>query len=244
VREIQLNLTPFKKLISLDSVSSTMDVAFKISQLGERFFVVSAEEQWAGKGKGNRRWYSDRFSLSFSIAIDGKFLYRQSLLSILAGVIVKKGIVSYLGIPIELKWPNDIVFKGKKLGGILGENWNEFIIIGIGINVNNLEFPCYLESAISLRQIQGREIDKVELLKSIIKEFSLDFNLFAEGNDILIKEWKKSCTTIGERVKFKSYNNIKEGIVTDIANDGALLVSLSDGRRKKIYSSDELVTER
>lgn len=238
-----LNLPPFKKLISLDYVSSTMDVAFKLAKLGERFLVVSAQEQSAGRGKGGRRWYSDTLSLSFSLIIDGKLLHKPSLLSILTSVIVRRGIVSLLGLPIELKWPNDIMFKGKKLGGVLGENYDEFIIIGVGLNVNNLEFPPSLESVISLRQILGREVDKIELLKSIIGEFSSDFDTFIRGSDTLINEWKKACTTLGERVKIRSYNNIKEGIVIDIASDGALIVSL-DGRKRKIYSSDELVTEK
>lgn len=243
MKELPLNLSPFKRLILLDSVSSTMDIAFRLARLGDRFVVVSANEQWSGRGKGNRVWFSNHRSLSFSLVIEGKILHKPSLLSVLSSVMVKRGIVSYLAIPVELKWPNDIMFKGKKLGGILGENWDNFAIIGIGLNVNNLEFPSGVESAVSLRQILGKEIDKMELLRSIIREFSLDFESFIKGSDSLISEWKKSCSYIGERVRFKSYNNIKEGIVIDIANDGALLVSIN-GKKRRVYSSDELVTER
>lgn len=219
-----------------------MDVALKLAKLGERFVVVSADKQWSGRGKGNRVWFSNSLSLSFSLIVEGEILHKPSLLSILAGVIVKRGIISYLAIPLELKWPNDIMFKGKKLGGILGENWGDFVIIGIGLNVNNLEFPDNIKSAVSLRKILGKEIDKIELLKSIIREFSLDFEAFIRGDDSLISEWKKGCSSIGERVKVKSYNNIEDGIVVDITSEGALLVSIN-GKERRIYSSDELLIE-
>jgi biotin-(acetyl-CoA carboxylase) ligase len=82
----------------------------------------------------------------------------------------------------------------------------------------------------------------MELLFSIIKEFSISFDLFINGSELLVKEWKKACSILGERVKFRSYNNILEGIVTDVSNDGALVV-LTNGQRKKIYSTDELILE-
>jgi BirA family biotin operon repressor/biotin-[acetyl-CoA-carboxylase] ligase len=243
MREVPLNIPPFKKLILLKEVSSTMDIAYKLGKLGERYVVIEAEKQSFGRGKGKRIWFSDHSSLLFSILLRGDLFYKPSLLSILASVIVKRGIVSLSGIPIKLKWPNDIIFNGKKLGGILGEDWGKFVIIGIGINVNEENFPPWLDMAISLYQITGREISKDDLLISILKEFSLSFEAFVNGSDILIKEWKKSCNILGERVKIKQGTSNKEGIIVDIAPDGALIVEAIDGRRRKIYSTEELILE-
>ncbi|MCX7796615.1 MAG: biotin--[acetyl-CoA-carboxylase] ligase [bacterium] len=242
MKELFLNLPPFKKFIFLEKVSSTMDVAFKLAKLGERNIVVLADNQWAGRGKDYKVWFSDDKSLSFSIIIDGEDLKKKPLMTILASVLVRRGIMSYLAIPVNLKWPNDIIFKGKKLGGILGENLDKFIIIGVGINVNNVKFPSYLTEAISLREIVDREIDKFELLTSIINEFSINYDLLVDGHELLIKEWKKACIMLGERVKFRSYNNILEGIITDISEDGALIITV-DGKKRKIYSTDELILE-
>lgn len=126
MRKFSLNTHPFKEAIFLETVSSTMDVAFKLAKLGRRNTIILADNQWAGRGKDYRVWFSDDKSLSFSIIIDGKDLKKKSLITILASVLVRRGIISYLAIPINLKWPNDIIFKGKKLGGILGENFDEF----------------------------------------------------------------------------------------------------------------------
>lgn len=240
--ELPLDISPFKRVVLLESVSSTMDVAFKLAKLGERDIVIVANNQWAGRGKDYRVWFSDNTSLSFSIVIDGRLLKRKPLITILASVIVRNGIISYLAVPVSLKWPNDITFKGKKLGGILGESFNDFVIVGIGINVNTVEFPPHLSNATSLKEILGREIDKIELLNSILKEFSRNYDLFISGSEILIKEWKRACSMIGERVKLRRYNNIIEGIISDVSADGALIIT-TEGRRRKIYSTDELILE-
>jgi len=240
--EFPLDISPFRRIILLEDVSSTMDVAFKLAKLGERNTVILANNQWAGRGKDYRVWFSDHTSLSFSIVIDGRLLKRKPLITILASVIVRNGIISYLAVPVSLKWPNDITFKGKKLGGILGESFDDFVIVGIGINVNTVKFPPYLLNAISLKEILGRDIDKMELLISILKEFSRNYDLFVSGSEILIKEWKRACSMIGERVKFRSYNNIIEGIISDISTDGALIIT-TEGRTRKVYSTDELILE-
>lgn len=242
MKKLFLNLPPFKIAILLESVSSTMDVAFKLAKLGERNIVILANNQWAGRGKDYRVWFSDDKSLSFSIIIDGKGLKKKPLTTILASVLVRRGIMSHLAIPINLKWPNDIIFKGKKLGGILGENFDDFIIVGVGINVNTINFPSYLPEAISLRQILGKEIDKMAIFTNIINEFSTNYDLLLEGDELLIKEWKKACIMLGERIKFKNYNNILEGIISDVSEDGALVI-ITDGQKKKIYSTDELILE-
>jgi|YelNatPaOPRAMG01_1025707.scaffolds.fasta_scaffold00848_27 BirA family biotin operon repressor/biotin-[acetyl-CoA-carboxylase] ligase len=244
MRELHINIPPFKKIISLSRVSSTMDVAYMLGRLGERNIVIKAEQQWAGRGKGENVWFSDDDSLTFSIILNGGFLYKPSLLPLLAGAIVKRGIISMTGIPIRLKWPNDVIFNRKKLGGILGEDWGKFIIIGIGLNINQKDFPYWLDTAISLYQIIGRDIEKDDILMSILKEFSLSLDtLVGEGITLIINEWKKSCDILGERVIVRYGLSQEEGIITEIASDGALVVELRDGREKKVYSTEELLVQ-
>ncbi|MGB9682549.1 MAG: biotin--[acetyl-CoA-carboxylase] ligase [bacterium] len=239
MREVPINIPPFKKIISLYRVSSTMDVAYMLGRLGERDIIVEAEEQWAGRGKGENRWFSDDNSLTFSLILDGGFIYKSSLLSILAGVMVRRGIISATGIPIKLKWPNDIIFNGKKLGGILGEDRGKFVIIGIGININQKSFPSWLDMPISLYQIIGKENRKDDILLSILREFSLGLEGFINGDERLINEWKRSCDILGKKIA--GYEIPKEeGIVIDLASDGALIVETRDGRKRRIYSTEEL----
>ena len=141
-----------------------------------RNWVVSADEQTAGKGMGNNGWESETGkNLTFSMALDMGFLpaERQFLLS----EAVPLGIVEVLDtiLPAEklsIKWPNDIVFDGQKLAGILinstiKANMMDISIIGIGLNVNQMQFNDWPTRPISLKMITGRDYELQPLMEQI-----------------------------------------------------------------------------
>ena len=146
------------------------------SECDIRNWVVSADEQTAGKGMGSNGWESEASkNLTFSLALDMGFLLaeRQFLLS----KAVPLGIIEVLDtiIPVEklsIKWPNDIFFENRKLAGILinstiKANMMDVSIIGIGLNVNQMQFKDWPTHPISLRQITGKEYDLGTLLKQV-----------------------------------------------------------------------------
>ena len=148
----------------------------KQSEADIRNWVVSADDQTAGKGMGNNGWESEvGKNLTFSLALDMGFLpaERQFLLS----ETVPLGIIEalYTFLPAEklhIKWPNDIIYENRKLAGILinstiKANIMDISIIGIGLNVNQMQFQDWPTHPISLKQITGKDYDLQPLLEQV-----------------------------------------------------------------------------
>jgi BirA family biotin operon repressor/biotin-[acetyl-CoA-carboxylase] ligase len=146
------------------------------SECDIRNWVVSTEEQTAGKGMGSNGWESEvGKNLTFSLAVDMSFLpaERQFLLS----EAVPLGIVEVLDtvLPadkISIKWPNDLVYENRKLAGILinstiKANMMDVSIIGIGLNVNQMQFQNWPTHPISLKMITGQTYDLRPLIEQI-----------------------------------------------------------------------------
>ena len=183
------------KYIHLEQIDSTN--AYLQRQQSEhdiRNWVVSADEQTAGKGMGSNGWESEvGKNLTFSLALDMGFLpaERQFLLS----EAVALGIIEVLDtlLPSEklsIKWPNDIYFENRKLAGILinstiKANMMDISIIGIGLNVNQMKFQDWPTHPISLKMVTGKEYDLKPLLEQI-----------AERILIKVQQLKSSPTSI------------------------------------------------
>ena len=148
----------------------------KQSETDIRNWLVSADEQTAGKGMGSNGWESEaRQNLTFSVALDVSFLpaQRQFLLS----EAVPLGIIEVLDtiLPSEkwsIKWPNDIFYENRKLAGILinstiKANMMDVSIVGIGLNVNQMQFQDWPTHPISLKMITGEDYDLRPLLEQI-----------------------------------------------------------------------------
>ncbi|MFA5927951.1 MAG: biotin--[acetyl-CoA-carboxylase] ligase [Candidatus Margulisiibacteriota bacterium] len=162
----------------LTETTSTMDEMKSLARNGAKDGeVVVAEKQTSGRGRQGRSWFADEESLTFSI------LYRPQERAIdvaewttKAGQAVAKGITQVVKVPVRLEWPNDLIVDNEKIGGILIESASQgqsidYIVVGVGINVNNSNFPDPIkQSASSLKQKAGKEIDKKVLLFAVIKE--------------------------------------------------------------------------
>src|SRR5262252_2227951 len=127
--------------------------------------VVVAEEQNAGRGRAGRTWHSERGTgIYLTLLLRPKISPVQApLLTMMAGLSAHAAIFAQTGLKPDVKWPNDLMLSGKKVGGILTEmhaepNLVRFVIVGIGINVNQEKFPGELNAiATSLRAESGRE---------------------------------------------------------------------------------------
>lgn len=148
----------------------------KQSEADIRDWVVSANEQTAGKGMGTNGWESaKRQNLTFSLALDTSFLSaeRQFLLSEAVPLGIVKVLDSFLFVEkLFIKWPNDIYYDGHKLAGILinstiKANMMDTSIIGIGLNVNQMKFNDWPTHPISLKQITGKDYELQPLLEQI-----------------------------------------------------------------------------
>ena len=165
------------KYIHLEQIDSTN--AYLQRQQSEadiRNWVVSADEQTAGKGMGSNGWESEvGKNLTFSLALDVGFLLaeRQFLLSeAVAGGLIQALDTLLPAEKLHIKWPNDIYFENRKLAGILinstiKANLMDVSIIGIGLNVNQMQFQDWPTHPISLKQITGKEYDLQPLLEQV-----------------------------------------------------------------------------
>ena len=189
------------KIIKLKEVDSTNAFLRDYTPAeGEKMTVVTAEYQSAGKGQGKNTWESNHGeNLLFSILCHPKDVAakRQFILSQAIALAIRDALRMYIG-EVKIKWPNDIYWHDHKLGGILiqctlsGSNVKD-CIMGVGIDVNQQEFENLTKNPISIYQITGREIDREELLHSIIDEVDHYLHLINEGYyDTIVADYKNS----------------------------------------------------
>lgn len=165
-----------------------------------RNWVVSTDEQTAGKGMGNNGWESEvGKNLTFSLAVDVSFLpaARQFLLSEAVALGLYEALIPL--IPIEklhIKWPNDIYYEKRKLAGILinstiKANLMDVSIIGIGLNVNQMQFQDWPTHPISLKTITGKDYDLQPLLEQIAEHIIIKVELLKSDPVAIEQEYLK-----------------------------------------------------
>ena len=223
-------------------VSSTMDTAKDLARKHcPDFTVVVAGRQTRGRGRLKRQWLSDDGGLYFTMVLRPEIpLLLSSRVNFLASLTLARVLRELFQIDAAVKWPNDILVDGRKISGMLSEMEAEtdrvlFINIGMGINVNN--DPSGVEpGASSLKKITGREISKIMLLARFLDEFEKRLKNIEFEN--VISEWKKYTVTLNRRVKIVTHREISEGQAVDVDQDGALVLEVADGTRKKIIYGD------
>ena len=228
-----------KNLIVLDSVNSTNDYLKKLGNEGcDNGTVVAAREQTRGKGRLGRTWQSKKDDgIAFSVLLRPNVAPSEvSAITPLAGLAVCKAIREYTKLDCVIKWPNDIIIGRKKLVGILTEMSAEFdaveyVITGIGINVDHTSFPEEIAfKATSLLLETGRHIDKNEFLACVLEHLENEFvknNL--ELTPTALSEYTDLCATVGRSVTFQRGTRRISGMAVGVSEHGELKVMMSDG---------------
>jgi BirA family biotin operon repressor/biotin-[acetyl-CoA-carboxylase] ligase len=246
----RLDGTAFAKhLYHFFKVGSTNDVALRLGQDGEPHGAVFiAEEQTAGRGRAGRQWYSER-----SAGIHASILLRPPVspvvapaLTMLGGLAARDAVVEQTGLCPDIRWPNDLIYNGRKFGGILTEMQAEpdrihFVVMGIGINVNHARFPGALaEIATSLRIETGRTQSRLELLVKLLRQLDRYYNQFlAEGaRPILDRFAEVSSYARGKRVRVATATETFSGTTAGLEPNGLLRVTRDDGRSETVVSGD------
>ncbi len=232
------------------SVDSTNRVAKALAYHGaEEGTIVVAEEQESGKGRLERNFYSPRGKgIWFSVILRPNFLPKDAPKFTLMAAVAVAEAMNRFDLKAQIKWPNDILFNGRKLVGILTEMTGEiakiaYMVIGIGINVNisRDEFPEDLrEIATSLYEMKGSKLSRVEIFRAVLEEFDkLYRQIKASGFKNVIERWKIYNVTLGKdiRVISTSDGEIFTGKAIDLNPDGALVVETEQGLRA-VYAGD------
>ena len=223
-----------QKIIYYNQTESTTNDLWKLynENQNNQLFIIT-DNQTNGKGRQDKTWESQPSkSITCSFILQNIFKKKFSnLYSILIPIAIIKGIKKFLFIDAKIKWPNDIIYNNKKIGGILIEskinNKNPVFNIGIGLNVNENQedFSKELQNiAISLKMIVGYSIQREPLLAEIFNELNkLTRNL---DNERLIDLWMKNCNHINKTVQFNKNDEKISGTFKGINNTGQALIEI------------------
>lgn len=217
--------------------------------------IVIAEQQTCGRGRMARPWFSpETGGIWFSLILrPGVNPAEAAKFTFLGAVAVTNAIRAVTGLAVEIKWPNDIHFQGRKLTGILTEMNAEldainFIVMGIGINVNIdvVAFPVDIQATVtSLQREIGQKISRCMLLRNILQQFEILYDrVKAEGFAPVLTAWRSMNCTLGYEVSVSSVNQQFVGVAIDIDDEGALLIEKQDGAIERVIAGDVSVRRR
>lgn len=225
-----------RRIFAYDSLTSTNLAAKDLAESGSpEGTLVLAEEQRRGRGRFERWWYSPKgLGLWLSLILRPQVrMERAPALSLLTGLSVVKAIRADTGLPVLIRWPNDVVFRDKKLCGVLPEVEPGFVILGVGINVNHCSFPPELLSiATSLRIELARSVERTELLCRLLQELERNYFSFLDGGELtpLLAEIREFSSLMGKTVRVSTVDQESLGQVIDINEEGRLVLRLASGR--------------
>ncbi|HEY0827782.1 MAG TPA: biotin--[acetyl-CoA-carboxylase] ligase [Bacilli bacterium] len=233
-----------------DKVDSTQSIAHSLVAGGAKEgAVVIAEQQTAGRGRMGRNWFSPAGKgVWLSIVLTPQIpLQLSPQLTLLVSVALCRTITNLLPVDIGIKWPNDLLIKGKKVSGILLESSTEderlrYVIAGIGISVNltREDYPAELQDiATSLLIESGSEVNREELIAAFLQEFEdLYAIIHQQGFAPIRLLWEALSISLHRPIKVHTSRGRVEGIAQSIDDSGALIIKLKDGQEVKIYSGD------
>jgi BirA family biotin operon repressor/biotin-[acetyl-CoA-carboxylase] ligase len=239
-----------QKVLYYPRVSSTIDLArTEAQQRAVAGTVVVTEEQTQGRGRRKRAWLSPKGSLALSVVLYPDLSQLPSLI-MLASLAVVRSIGVVTGLAAQIKWPNDVLVKGKKVCGVLIENEVRgssvvYSIISIGINVNLgiSGYPAIAAQATSLSDELGREVSLSSLTRKLLRELDALYATLLAGG-ALYEEWRSNLATLGKEVCIESKMTRTEGVAESVDRDGSLLIRHPDGTRSRVVAGDVSLRER
>lgn len=240
-----------------DSIDSTNSLAQHLALNGApEGTLVIADEQTSGRGRRGRQWFSPPHSgVWMSLILRPQLpLAHAAQITLVAAVALCQALTRVTGVRAGIKWPNDILFDGRKCCGILTEMHAEFdqihhLVVGIGINVNvpQEEFPDDLQKiATSLQAIKGSRISRAQVVRTVMEEFEPLYRQYVTngGFGTLRDAWKANNITLGNQIIAHTARGDLEGKAVDIDEFGVLLLEKADGTQEKIYSADIAVISK
>lgn len=238
------------KIFHFSTISSTTEPAREEAQkdCAEGTLVV-AEEQTGGRGRLGRTWYSPRYKGIFlSLVLRPQVNPTEvSQVTMLTSVALAQAVNKETGAAAGIKWPNDLLVRGKKICGILADLNAEmdrvnYLILSAGINANNEpeDFPGELkDTATSLKIETGRHVDRAGLVRACLESFEHWYTLWLDqGFEPVLSAWKDLSVSLNCPVRIHTLNKSWEGWAEDIDEDGALLLRLPNGDIQKLVSGE------
>jgi BirA family biotin operon repressor/biotin-[acetyl-CoA-carboxylase] ligase len=221
------------------TVSTNADVA-EAARGGEpEGFVLVAEQQTAGRGRLDRQWESPaRAGLTFSALLRPSLEPAQlSLLPLIAGLATVEALLAVGNVDATLKWPNDVLVDGFKLGGVLVELAGGAAVIGIGLNVSMREDELPVPTATSLL-LCGGLTDREPLLKEVVRALGRRYTAWRWSGDpgSVLPAYRERCETIGRQVEIElPGGDMVRGTATDVDDTGRLVVEDGETGQRRAW---------
>lgn len=236
-----------KKIYCFEKIDSTNSYAKRKIENLNHGDVIIADEQFQGRGKAESIFYSPKESGIYMSIVLKENVYSDSLKLLSLGTILAiiRSIEKISEVSPKTNW-NEIFLREKKICGILTECDFEFetgkiesVIIGIGLNANNISFPKNISNDISsLRIILNKEVSRKKLICFILEEFE-KINCkqkYILNRKKMIEEYSKYLNILGKKVEIKSKKRIILGVVEKVNKNGGLVLIKEQGRKEIIYN--------
>lgn len=240
-----------QRVVSYEITDSTNTRAKQLAEEGAvHGTLVVANMQTAGKGRRGRSWQQEEGSvIAMSLLLRPVFSPdKASMLTLLAAHSVAGAIEAVTGLPAAIKWPNDIVINRKKTVGILTEMSLgveqaaiDYIVIGIGINVNNTAFPEDIrDMATSLYLEKGERVSRSVLIAESMRRLEADYEAFLETEDLsaILQDYNAHLISMNKEVRVLDPKGEYTGISRGMDAQGELLVERADGELIKVYAGE------
>jgi BirA family biotin operon repressor/biotin-[acetyl-CoA-carboxylase] ligase len=213
-----------------DEIVSSNDLAAELVKSGAASgTLVLAESQTKGRGRGGNAWSCPkREGLLFSLVLEPDIEREKwSRLALAAGMAVAEA-VEGLGLNAQIKWPNDVWIHGRKCAGVLVEGCEDYVIVGIGINVSVSQFPTGL-NATSLALEGAGMISREKLLADIIKSLFKWGSLCGDDFATVVGAVNQRCALRGEMIRLNQNSRVLTGMMKGVSSEGFLLLETDNG---------------
>lgn len=228
--------TPFIELQSVDSTNNyaLSQIHANMARPGTCYF---AYEQIAGKGQRGKSWATEKgANIVLSLVLNPNFLqpFQQFQLSACIAVATHQFLNKYVNEKLKIKWPNDLYWRNKKLGGILIENiiksmndnlaW-EWAVVGIGININQTNFSNELRNPVSLKLINPKEFNPVKLAKELCRSIDHFYKkLINKESSTILDMYNQFLYKKDTIVTLKKDSRKFDGLIKAVDNTGQLII--------------------
>jgi BirA family biotin operon repressor/biotin-[acetyl-CoA-carboxylase] ligase len=231
-----------KNVVYRESAQSTQNIAIALAEKqGAHGTAVIAEQQTGGRGRLKRKWLSPKGGIWISVILRPTIPTATStMLPFVAAVAVCDAVREATGLDATLKWPNDVMVRGKKVAGILLDLSAEadivnYAVVGIGINANVDAKKLHLEregrpAATSISDELGHSVNRLRLMALLLEKLEKYFVLLEEkGPSSIVAMWRKRADMLGRRVSVAQQGRVISGAAKDVGDDGSLIVETSAG---------------
>jgi len=237
------------RIIFYETVESTMDVAKSLAKsTSEDGLVIVSKIQTKGRGRYGRYWKSSLGGLWFSVILREKIDPKKlGLVSIVFSLAVCE-ILRELGLDSWIKWPNDVLVGNKKIAGILVEtsfrgSELKFIIVGVGVNINNsfIEDKTLSEIATSYYDLTKRKYDILQFLEKLLKRINSYWYKFLKDSNVIIEHLKSNTLMLGKIVDIRTAEGTYQGKCIGFGPFGELLIREETGKIINIKDAEKVI---